>query len=278
MRIDDAGVGRTSSYRYDLSGRRVREITVKGNVTYQDNHIAYDALGRMRWVSDARAVLTIEYDKVGNRTHIHTHVNDADVSMLPPDSDRYFQYDAMNRQTLVDSATADGSTLGPDGHRLAYDHNGRRTSDKHEGIRIVQVEGQWTAQAGGETEEVYGYDGMNRLTSTTRDGTVVDLRTYDGASRVLASGVSGLDAQYTALHTQYQGVTGSDPLQVRQSQYDDNGRLVFQSTLAHVSPFVSPSGQSFSGVSYTYDDAGNVLGYLTANADESCSTGRLDCS
>jgi nucleoid-associated protein YgaU len=167
---------------------------------------------------------------------------------------------------LVDSATADGSYLRPDGHRLTYDYNGLRTSDKHEGIRIVQqTDGQWVAQAGGETEEVYDYDGMNRLTSTTRDGTAVDSRSYDGASRVIASGVADLDPQYTALHTQHHG--GSDPLQVRQSQYDDNGRLVYQSTLAHVSPFVSPTRQSFSGVGYTYDDAGNVLGYITANAD-----------
>ncbi|WP_440534032.1 Ig-like domain repeat protein [Variovorax sp. YR566] len=267
-RIQDLAIGQTTSYRYDLGGRRLRETTVQGGVTYQDNSIAYDALGRMRWVADARAYITIDYDKVGNRTHIHTHAIDADVSTLPPDSDRYFQYDAMNRQTLADSATADGSYLGPDGHRLRYDYNGRRTSDKHEGIRIVQQgDGQWIAQTGGETEEVYGYDGMNRLTSTTRDGTVVDARTYDGASRVLTSAPGNLDADYIALHTQYQGVTGNDPLQLRQSRYDANGRVAYQSTLAYVSPLVNPSGQSFSGVGYTYDDAGNVLGYHTANAD-----------
>lgn len=54
----------------------------------------------------------------------------------------------------------------------------------------------------------------------------------------------------------------NDALQTRTSQYDANGRIVGQTTLAHVSPLVS-----FTAVNYTYDAAGNVLGYLAANAD-----------
>lgn len=88
---------------------------MQGGTTYQDNAIAYDALGRMRWVSDSSggATLTIDYDKVGNRTHIRTQLSNADVNTLPSDTHRYFQYDEMNRQTLVDSSSVDGSTLGP---------------------------------------------------------------------------------------------------------------------------------------------------------------------
>jgi YD repeat-containing protein len=72
VRIDDAGVGKTSTYAYDLSGRRLRETTVQGGVTYQDNHIAYDALGRMRWVADTRAYLRHRL-RQGGQPHPHRH-------------------------------------------------------------------------------------------------------------------------------------------------------------------------------------------------------------
>ncbi|MDP9933635.1 hypothetical protein, partial [Variovorax paradoxus] len=100
MRIDDAGLGKVSRYAYDLSGRRVREQTEQGGVSYQDNRIAYDALGRMRWVADTRAYLTIDYDKVGNRTHVGTRLRDQTLSTelaarpVEEDRQRYFQYDA----------------------------------------------------------------------------------------------------------------------------------------------------------------------------------------
>ena len=67
VRIDDSKVGTTSTYAYDLGGRHLRETTVNKGSVYQDNHIAYDALGRMRWVADARAYVSIDYDKAGNR-------------------------------------------------------------------------------------------------------------------------------------------------------------------------------------------------------------------
>ncbi|MDN6886457.1 hypothetical protein QMO14_22970, partial [Variovorax sp. CAN2819] len=58
LRIDDAGVGKVTTYAYDLGGRRIRETTVQGGVTYQDNQMAYDALGRLRWVADTNAYIT----------------------------------------------------------------------------------------------------------------------------------------------------------------------------------------------------------------------------
>lgn len=152
VRINDFGVGRTTTYRYDLAGRHIRETTVQGGVTYQDNHIAYDALGRIRWVADGRTAVTVDYDQVGNRTRIHTHVND----LVAQDSDRYYQYDAMNRQTVVDAVDAQG-TLGSQGHRLTYDANGNRKSDES-----------------GDGIETYGYDSLNRLETIKRNGTLVD--------------------------------------------------------------------------------------------------------
>ncbi|WP_440533997.1 Ig-like domain repeat protein [Variovorax sp. YR566] len=269
IRATDGAIGQETAYAYDLGGRRLREKTVQGGVTYQDNSIAYDALGRMRWVNDGSGgvTLTVDYDKVGNRTHIRTQLNNADVNTLPSDTHRYFQYDAMNRQILVDSSSVDGSVLGAEGHRLEYDYNGRRVMDTREGVRIeLDANGQWAPQAG-ETVETYGYDGLSRLKTVTRDNVLVESRTYDGAGRVLTNSPGALDSGYIALHSVSQGVTGNDPIQARISQYDANGRITYQSTLAYVSPLVTPSGQTFTGVTYEYDAAGNVLGYLTANAD-----------
>jgi hypothetical protein len=95
------------------------------------------------------------------------------------ESHRYFQYDGMNRQVVVDAADA-GGTLGTEGHCLTYDLNGNRASDTRNGVRIVEQggagSGQWAAVEGGESTEVYGYDGLNRLTTTVRDGALVDSR------------------------------------------------------------------------------------------------------
>jgi YD repeat-containing protein len=75
-------------------------------------------------VADGRVTVTVDYDAVGNRTHVHTHVDD----LVTQDSDRYYQYDAMNRQIVVDALDGQG-TLGSQGHRLTYDANGNRKSD-----------------------------------------------------------------------------------------------------------------------------------------------------
>lgn len=83
---------------------------------YQDNHLAYDAQGQLRDISDGRVHITIDYDKVGNRTRITTSViNSADQNMA---GDRYFAYDSMNRQTLVN-----GEVLGRYGEALDANAN-----------------------------------------------------------------------------------------------------------------------------------------------------------
>ena len=39
-------------FAYDLAGRHVAERTVQGGVVYQDNHLGYDSLGRLRYVAE----------------------------------------------------------------------------------------------------------------------------------------------------------------------------------------------------------------------------------
>ena len=44
------------------------------NVVYQDNHLVYDKMGRLRAVFDGRTDVRITYDMAGNRTQVKTHV------------------------------------------------------------------------------------------------------------------------------------------------------------------------------------------------------------
>ncbi|MDP9912417.1 YD repeat-containing protein [Variovorax boronicumulans] len=264
---DGAGV-KVSSYAYDLSGRRTRETTVQDGVTYQDNRIAYDALGRMRWVADTAAYVNIEYDKVGNRTYVGVHVNDG-ANRVGEDGhliEKHYAYDEMNRQTMVDAQKSDDGiwTLGAEGHRLTYYKDGTRKSDTHEsGQRVLQVNGQWTPVLNevGETQEVYTYDSLGRLKTNTRDGATIDTRTYDGADRVLMSGimlgVGGVDGDYINAHNLINGGPlpadlAGGPLRGDINTYDDNGRLTKQiSNSVGVTPVHSET-------TYKYDDMGNM--------------------
>ena len=87
---------------------------VQTDVLYQDNHLAYDALNRLRVVYNDQANVAIHYDRVGNRSRIETN-----VFTLPHDEmqgqgqtthqqHQTFTYDAMNRQTSVQTSFDSG--------------------------------------------------------------------------------------------------------------------------------------------------------------------------
>jgi len=59
-------LNQTTEYAYDLAGNHIREKTTQVGVVYQDNQIAYNAMGQLRWMGDGRAYVSIEYDKAGN--------------------------------------------------------------------------------------------------------------------------------------------------------------------------------------------------------------------
>ena len=280
-----------STYAYDVAGNKVRERTVTNGVTYQDNHLAYDALGRLRDVADGRVHISIDYDAVGNRMHVTSHViNAMDQSQ---DEDRWYQYDAMNRQTVVDGINANGDIGVGQGHKITYDKNGNRTSDTYYGARVqadrVFDHTEWTSvwgvtgsdEAGnptygyivqpsaaystqytavnGLTTEAYDYDSNNRLSHVSRDGVLLDTRFYDGANRVVQTGPAGaLPQEYvTALN----GAAGGNGSETRQSTYDQNGRLLHQKV-------TKSDGAAKYEVNYSqYDGAGNVVSYSMANQD-----------
>ncbi|MDQ0016118.1 YD repeat-containing protein [Variovorax boronicumulans] len=287
-RVYDRTTTQDEKYEYDMAGNRVREWFAKGNVVYKDNHIAYDALGRMRWVADGRAYVNIAYDKVGNRTNIRTHVLNQDTSL---DSNLFFQYDQMNRQTVANAADAQGN-LGAEGHRITYDKNGNRLTDTWNGTRVMTVDGQsqiigfdengsaiysttptsYVATLG-ETTEQYRYDELNRMTSVVRDGVQTDARLYDGASRVIQTGPAGsLPQAYinalngTNLSGQTLAGTGSE---THINRYNANGQIVRQDVYksdnalkyAVVYDALPTPLKPGMGTAGGYDSAGNLLGY-----------------
>lgn len=254
----------------------------------------YDARGNLRDVADARAHVVMDYDLVGNRTRVATFVDYQGVSgETAASTDRYFKFDAMNRQIVVDAVDAAGN-LGQQGHAITYDKNGNRTSDTYWGPQVAIVGGQQIivgynedgsaiytttpvdyAQANGYTREDYRYDNLNRLLSVVKDGTQIDVRYYDGADRVVQSGPAG------ALPQKYADIinAGLTPEQMngketRINRYDANGRLMHQTvrksdnTLKLNISWDPNEPTTVNGITYYpdgYDNAGNVRGYTVTN-------------
>ncbi|MBA2675084.1 LysM peptidoglycan-binding domain-containing protein, partial [Ramlibacter sp.] len=306
IKINDASTNTLQIFAYDLAGHRVRETTQQGGyannvpqyLTYRDNYLAYDALGRLKLVEDGRARVLMDYDLVGNRTHISTHVITAQAATPvgsqvegAHDSEDYFGYDAMNRQVLA-NANANG-TLGEDGHRITYDWLGNKTSDSWQG-QVVSVtpstsytvtrEGYNDTQTYtyttpalyhrqlGQTSESYSYDALGRLTQIVRDGTPVDTRSYDRGGRLTQSGTAPntlsddyFKALYGTTPTGDQAMAGNGT-EFKKNAYDADGRL------AHQQVFDNKGAKQYEldyrnagGSKANYDAAGNLSGYTMRN-------------
>jgi hypothetical protein len=133
-----------------------------------------------------------------------------------------------------------------EGHRLTYDLNGNRRSDTRNSMRIVEQggagSGQCAAEAG-ESTEVYGYDALNRLTTTVRDGALVDSRGHDAANRVINSAPGAVGVDYINLHRQWRGTDGHDALQGRQNLYDASGNALYAYYAYEGTPQTQVNGQ-----------------------------------
>ncbi|GAB3661473.1 LysM peptidoglycan-binding domain-containing protein [Ramlibacter alkalitolerans] len=297
LTIRDAALDKTTTYAYDLSGRKLRERVVEKGLTYQDNHLAYDAFGNLRDISDARAHIVLEYDAVGNRTRVASYVDYQGTAGETSSSiDRYFKYDAMNRQTTVDAVDALGN-LGTQGHQITYDKNGNRTSDRYWGNVVVSSGGAQTivgfndesgvaiyattpvtyTQTAGYTTEEYRYDNLNRLQSVVKDNTQIDVRYYDGADRVVQSGPGGaLPLKYAEILNAGLAPDQKNGNETRRNRYDANGRLLHQRVLKSDNSLKADvswdAGEAYSDGDKTmradgYDAAGNALSYVTKNYD-----------
>lgn len=291
--IRDWATDKTTTYVYDLSGRKLRERVVQAGATYQDNHLAYDAQGRLRDVMDARVRVAMAYDKVGNRTWVGTYMSYQGVGgEVGGSSNKHFKYDAMNRQVVVDAVDAAFNLSTTQGHVINYDKAGNRTSDTYLGNKAIATGGQPVisgydedggaiysstptgyAKGSGLVTEKYRYDALNRLWSVERDGVQIDTRHYDGADRVIQSGPSSpLHVQLTAVLNEGLAPGQTNGTETRINQYDKNGRLLHQKVLKsdHSAKMDLrwSQGMVFEGTTYTpdgYDAAGNSLGYVLEN-------------
>jgi YD repeat-containing protein len=246
--VDDIGIGQVTTYAYDAAGNHVRETTTQGGVVYQDNHLAYDTLGRLADLADSRYHLMFEYDAVGNRVREQVHYFNNNGTQI--DHDFWYSYDQMNREKWVEAFKASDGTLSAtqsQGHFLEYDKNGNRTSD------FSFVSGQTTSfdESGnavtgpsqGFVTRHYSYDAMNRLTVTTQDSMVLDDRVYDAASRAVRTGPDAGQGQAVI-----DALNGS--AQIELEGYDANGRLVQQNVS-------DTNGAAKYNASFVYDNMGN---------------------
>jgi YD repeat-containing protein len=303
IRIEDMVSHQTTNYVLDLAGRHLRETVVMNGEVFEDNHLAYDILGRLIDSGDNRAHLTFEYDKAGNRTHVTTHVLVAEVddpdSEIAQNGSRYFVYDEMNRQTAVDATDSYGHISSEQGHQLTYDLNGNRLTDRFWGnvvksttVVISHVDRETREvtyssipvyeKSSGYVLETYSYDALNRLETVDRDDTIVDLRSYDGAGRLVHSGPNNLPLDYAEKLNDGLPADQQIGMEVRSMRYDENGRLLFQRAWKsdgvkqkydidyrdrQVSEYNELTGQTTWSTVESYDAAGNVLHYKFANYD-----------
>jgi hypothetical protein len=221
-----------TDYWYDLAEQHVREKTMQGGATYQDNLMAYDELGRLRHVSDGRMSIDMEYDAVGNRTNLHTFVNVptlADPTVdVPKETNVYYTYDSMNRQTgvgLLRTANSDGTfrydfnvqlngieiVPGVSGHKITYDLNGNRASDTYLGTKVRLVAGTaptYYEENGELIELTPGTEARYEVEHMPMHWEVTETYDYDALNRLTTA--------------------RRDGVVVDQRRYDEGGRVVVQ--------------------------------------------------
>jgi len=163
-------------------------------------------------------------------------------------ADRWFTFDAMNRQTAVDAVDASGCITSKQGRLLGYDLDGNRTSDRFWGNKVLAQQvvhssydfvSDTVSYAAPVTvysvakdfvTESYVHDAADRLLIVRRDGLIIDQRRYDAAGRLVQSAPVGLPSGYAERLNE--GVAPAEQLglTMRRLSYDANGRLLQQVT------------------------------------------------
>lgn len=276
---NDTAIGRAVTYAYDAAGRRSREKTVIGGLTYQDTFITYDVLNRISRSSDLRYDLSYTYDLQGNRTNTVAKYYDHERSQQK--QDLWYSYDNMNR-VLISQGINTFNQIGTNttqGVKLTYNAAGQRTSSetygklkyRHEetdiwnGSDLPHVEHDFLKDD--FAKEDYEYDGLGRLTKTWREAEEWKKRTNSSGqvllntttqTRVLISNHEYDKASRETKETT-QGIDNDDLIQRdRTSVYDDDGQVDTQTSRREDSQM---GWQTESVVDFTYDAAGVLRTY-----------------
>lgn len=286
LKIEDksvTGKSQVTQYAYDASGRHIREKTATIDTgtdlevdVAQDNHIAYDELGRTVHVQDGRYDITWTYDAVGNRvsqrSRFRTSMDDGTEQVT--DRTTYNAFDSMNREVLVNGGTPTGITgdaTNSQGQQISYDGAGNRihvtqwgkglalqTSKVIMGMQVPVKDGTFAATSTNiVTSETSFYDAAGRLQTMYREGAIADARKYDKTGHVLETGQIGLD-DIDAAKFDEMGISA----QSRLSAYDAGGQLVQQAVLGQ--NWRTNDDAPEATVGYTYDALGRVSTYDTS--------------
>ncbi len=242
----------------------------------------YDKAGNLvhqQETQQAHAAQTVsQQELIDGVTHTLSHTETAQTAHV---QNLWSAYDSMQRQTLVEGA-ANGNAgdlsniTSAQGHIVTYDKAGNRVSDMGWGDQIVAQTNAPGAvsyvEHQGYITQYYQYDKANRLVSTAIGAfdaqwntlpasyaVVVDQRYYDGAGRLVQSGLGNqAPAAYRQALMQNASFAGSATTTTE--RYDANGRLLTD----HV---VDANGSLRYETKYTaYDAVGNVQAYATTDA------------
>jgi RHS repeat-associated protein len=227
--------GKFVSYGYDANGNRA-ELKLDGGLKASYN---YDEANRLTRITDsAGAIVSYGYDVVNRLTS----------KQLPNGVGTVYQYDDMNRLTRLTDAAATGTVAD-----FQYQFN---TASQI----IQQID-----QAGTHT---YGYDVVNRLTSTTHTSLPAESYAYDGVGNRTASHQS---ATYT-----YDPFNRLKTTVSAAFSFDSNGNLLSKTpstgtqlglTWDHENRLVTGTPSGGPSVSYKYDALGRRVERATSAGD-----------
>jgi YD repeat-containing protein len=188
--IRDLAAHTLSTYEYDAAGNRTFEgyaLLAQDNLSVQEYaqqaSIEYDAVNRVKRITDPRYSIEYEYDAAGNRRHMLARYHDG-VNGSVQMQDYWYAYDAVNRFTTTMGslsgarATSAGDTSvsvvrGKDGVQLAYDLAGQRRQATYQDANGVLHSERYTYTADGYLEE------------TTIDNVLRARRESDATGRVV---------------------------------------------------------------------------------------------
>lgn len=271
QKVSDSLTNKTT-YVYDLGGRRTRETTTQNSELVQDNVLAYNQLGQLTSVEDRQGGqrgtdnspvgVSFRYDAVGNvrQTNFYNGTSEASTTT------RHYAYDQMNRQTLVDGAsnTDTDADLVAGGHRVSYDKNGNRVSDRSWSDRprntgVLHGSGNWIYEMRSDLFTVfYGYDADNRLNTTQYFDSlmypVTESRKYDKADRVTEINYGQVYLRTVPGGSTYEFRSlGESGVSRKVNTYTAAGQLNTEEA------FDLNNSQKYK-MQYSYDAAGNLAG------------------
>ncbi|MFG3229842.1 LamG-like jellyroll fold domain-containing protein [Kitasatospora sp. NPDC048194] len=272
-----SGSGGSSSFAYNGAGQLTSRTDAAGTTGY-----GYDTAGRLQSVNDPATgtQLTYGYNKLNQVSSI-TYGSLGNV--------RTYGYDALHRLTS-DTLAKGTTTLASIAY--GYDNNGNLTSKNTTGVT-------------GASNNTYGYDWANRLTSwnngTTNTAYAYDASgnriqagsnvfTYDARDQLTSDGVHTYT--YSARGTMTHDITAAGSTTLASDAYgqqvvagtqsythDAAGRNITDTTSGATTRTFSYSGAgnivaSDGDYTYTYDTGNGLIGLNTAGAT-STATGQL---